>query len=111
MESALKILERNYRAEEGSFMFCLHEKDAFDRKEYNKLVNCIDELTEDCDFSRGTGEMIRSVQLETVLHITYHFNPADGYVIKGLPEDIFDLIEDLRCAADRYFNGFAKLKD
>ena len=111
MKDALKILKNNYCGAGGSFLFLLHERDTFDREEFCRLVNCIDELEKRRDFSRGTAEMIRWVHLQAVLHITYNFNPADGYVIKGLPEDIFDLIEDFNGVADKYFNGFTKIKD
>ncbi len=111
MEDALYIIKKNYYAADRSFMFYLHERDRFCRKEYNKLVNCINELTENCEFSRETGEMIRWVQLQTVLHLTYHFDSSDGYRIKNLPDDIWEILEDLRCAADVYFSKFVKIKD
>ena len=101
MEDALYIIKKNYYAADRSFMFYLHERDRFCRKE----------LTENCEFSRETGEMIRWVQLQTVLHLTYHFDSSDGYRIKNLPDDIWEILEDLRCAADVYFSKFVKIKD
>ncbi len=111
MEDALYIIKKNYYAADRSFMFYLHERDRFCRKEYNKLVNSIKTLTEVGDFSRRTEQKIVDIQLQTVLHLTYHFDSSDGYRIKNLPDDIWEILEDLRCAADVYFSKFVKIKD
>jgi hypothetical protein len=46
MKNNIEILIRNYKGEEGSFIYSLHEKNYFDTDLYWEYYNCILNITE-----------------------------------------------------------------
>lgn len=85
---ARKILKQNYRCEEGSFIYCLHENGKFDKKSFWEYYDCICELGKKPHSEKFDQQLLIEVThtYEFILKcILYHFAPNDIYRIKFFP--------------------------
>lgn len=106
---ALQMLYDNYKAENGSFLFYLHEEGHFDEKELSKLCGCISTLCRTHLEDRFVSFQIQFIYGQVLKHILYHFDPQDRSKIFDLPSDYNEKLEPLECAVMQFFGVNANL--
>lgn len=93
------LIEDNFEAANNSFLYHLHERNLFDTDAFVKLlqdINALEEKQED------VLEQLRSIQIEILKHVIYHFDPNDESRITNLPEDYWEYLTDLEDAIGKY---------
>ena len=104
---ARNILKRNYKCEEGSFIYYLYEEAKFDRKSFWEYYDCICELGKKSHSEKFEQQMLVEVThtYEFILKcILYHFAPNDIYRIKFFPRSKYNYyIERLDFAVEAFF--------
>tara|TARA_Y100000310_G_C20526814_1_gene736456 strand:- start:433 stop:807 length:375 start_codon:yes stop_codon:yes gene_type:complete len=107
MKSAKEILIKNYKAEEGSFLFFLHELDTFDKKSFFELYDCIIDLTAEKPtpkLDREISMMVYFVVSDILKKLIWHLSKDDRYKMKNYPtKNYVDYIDRLTIASDCYF--------
>ena len=93
------ILEDNINACNNSFMYYLHERDAFNKESFDEFLDQLRHVTlYDIETYMGLEYVIRQIWR----HISYHFNPNDSFEITDLPEDYIKYIEWLEREVNTY---------
>jgi hypothetical protein len=99
MGDSLETLINNYKGEEGSFIYSLHERSYFDKDLYWNYYNCIVNITEsllDKPADEEISKMIFDTYNYLLKSIIYHFSVNDLRIIDNLPlEEIHQYIERL----------------
>jgi hypothetical protein len=107
MKNNIEILISNYKAEEGSFIYTLHEKNYFDKDLFWSYYNCILNITEstlDKPIDKEISKMIFHTYDYFLKSIIWHLSPNDLSKIENLPlEEIYLYIERLSI---RIKNGY-----
>lgn len=99
---AYSIIDKNYNAEEGSFLYYVHERDIFDTEELMKLCDGINELL---IWDKDVVEKLFFIQTQTLRHIIYHFDSADQSEMGNLPDDYWKYIDMLEDSISKYIKG------
>lgn len=83
-----KILDANYKCEEGTFLYYLNEEGRFDKKSFWKYYDCICDLGKKCHSEKFEQQILVEVNWTYAFilkSILYHFAPNDIYMIKYFP--------------------------
>jgi hypothetical protein len=105
--SYLEIIESNYKAEDGSFMYELHEEDCFNSILFDKLVQSInkagklksrDSLDEQPELTRK----IMFISMQILAHIIYHLDPRDQSEISNYKDIDPDAVQNIIDVVDEY---------
>lgn len=108
IETAIKILNGNFRGEEGSLVFGLYEDERFSKKRFWELYDCVITLAENAKTSGSdleTAYKITWVYQRVLKEMIYHFDKNDLSRLKKFPKNYNDYIERLDDAVDAYFHG------
>lgn len=107
IEEALRIIDDNKNAANGSFLFFLHERSLFSDEAFKNLCGAIDCLEKETD--RGVQLIVDVSKLYqfTLYSLMCHFDPDDSYCIEKLPADYADRVEELRAAVESFYHRFS----
>ena len=111
-EIAKRIILDNYKIENNSFMFFLHEKNYFFEKAFWEFYESITALVL-CNEEKSieiTEQIVQSYQ-RLLKYIVFHFDPDDNYVLENFPKNYVDYLERIEYAIMAYHCGNAKLTD
>lgn len=104
-----RIVERNYKGEEGSFIFELHENSCFDEVLFKELLKALYEIvnkSKERTLEREVVIQISKIQSYVLSSIIYHHHKNDLYKIKNYQEDkISSFIETLNIMIECYLSG------
>lgn len=98
-----KVINDNYKAQDSSFLYYLHEENHFDEEALSKLCRCISSLAHKNPQDRAFPMQTSFIYSQTLKHIIYHFDPKDSYEIADLPFDYNEKLELLDTAVMQYF--------
>ncbi|MGL5674913.1 MAG: hypothetical protein ACRDDX_00700 [Cellulosilyticaceae bacterium] len=105
--STRDVLQRNYRGEEGSFVYYLHEEAQFNKESFWEYYDCICELGKKCHGEKFKQQIVTEVNYTYAFilkSILYHFAPNDVYRIKYFPRINYNYyIERLDLAIEAFF--------
>ena len=90
---AMEILNANWKAEEGSFLYYLHEENNFHEAAFLKLCSCISSLPRRHSQDQTVSLKIVFVYGQVLKHLLYHFDPQDLSGIFNLPPDYSEKLE------------------
>lgn len=98
-----QVLNDNYRAENNSFLYYLHEESSFNEEAYSCLCECITELKlhhikDECSMMK-----INFIYSQILKHIIYHFDPDDSSMIEQLPVNYYEKLEVLDAVIQEYY--------
>lgn len=112
VEIAKRIICNNYKGENNSFMFLLHEKDLFSEEAFWELYESITAIALCGEVkSIEITEQITQNYQRLLKYIIFHFDPNDDFVLENFPENYIDYLERIEYALMAYFSGNAKLID
>lgn len=112
VEDAKRIIHSNYKAENNSFMFFLHEKELFSEEAFWEFYESITALVL-CNEEKSieiTEQIVQSYQ-RLLKYIVFHFDPDDNFVLENFPKNYVDYLERIEYAIMAYHSGNAKLTD
>lgn len=111
-EIAKQIMLDNYKIENNSFMFFLHEKNYFSEEAFWKFYESITALAL-CgeEQSMEITEQITQNYQRLLKYIVFHFDPNDDFTLENFPENYVDYLERIEYALMAYFRGNVKLID
>lgn len=111
-EIAKQIMLDNYKIENNSFMFLLHEKNYFSEEAFWKFYESITALAL-CgeEQSMEITEQITQNYQRLLKYIVFHFDPNDDFVLENFPKNYIDYLERIEYALMAYFRGNVKLID
>lgn len=107
-ETAVRILNRNFRGEEGSLVFGLYEDEKFSKKRFWAFYDCVITLARDAQNggrNLETARKITWVYQRVLKEMIYHFDKNDLSDLRKFPKNYTDYIERLDDAVDAYFRG------
>lgn len=111
-ETAGQILLSNYKCENDSFMFFLHERNFFCEKAFWAFYDSIAALAsyiEERTFEKA--EQITQCYQRLLKYIIFHFDPDDDYILSDFPVNYIDYMERIEYAVMAFFGGNASLTD
>lgn len=100
-----QILNDNYKGENNSFLYYLHEESHFDEESLSQLCQCISSLHHSHLQDMAASMQINFIYTQVLKHIIYHFDPNDYSRIDDLPFDYNEKLELLDTAVAQYFNA------
>lgn len=112
VENAKRIIYSNYKGENNSLMFFLHEKNFFSIEAFWEFYESITALVL-CDGEKSikiTNQITQNYQ-RLLKYIVFHFDPFDDFVLENFPENYIEYLERIEYAMMAYFSGNAKLID
>ena len=111
-EIAKQIILDNYKIENNSFMFFLHEKNYFSEEAFWEFYESITALTL-CveERSMEIAEQITQNYQRLLKYIVFHFDPNDDFTLENFPENYVDYLERIEYALMAYFRENVKLID
>ena len=112
VEDAKRIIHSNYKAENNSFMFFLHEKELFSVEAFWEFYESITVLVL-CDEEKSieiAEQIVQSYQ-RLLKYIIFHFDPDDNFVLEKFPRNYVDYLERIEYAIMAYHSGNVKLID
>lgn len=101
--NAPPIISDNYKAENKSFLFSLHEERRFDKEALAELCRAINALCRTHKEDRTVACRINFIYGQVLQHLLYHFDPNDCSRIPGLPPDYGKKLQALEKAVTEYF--------
>ncbi|MBO5342453.1 MAG: hypothetical protein J6A73_07215 [Lachnospiraceae bacterium] len=112
VEIAKRIILDNYKIENNSFMFFLHEKNYFFEKAFWEFYESITVLTL-CGEERSMeiAEQITQNYQRLLKYIVFPFDPNDDLTLETFPGNYVDYLERIEYAIMAYFRGNVKLID
>lgn len=111
-EIAKRIILDNYKIENNSFMFFLHEKNYFFEKAFWEFYESITALTLGGEErSMEIAEQITQNYQRLLKYIVFHFDPNDDFILENFPENYVDYLERIEYAIMAYFRGNEKMID
>ncbi len=112
VEIAKQIIRDNYKGENNSFLFYLHEKSDFSVESFWEFYESITALAL-CgeEKTMEITEQISQCYQRLLKYIIFHFDPKDDYVLENFPVNYIDYMERIDYAVMAYFSGNAKLID
>ncbi|MBQ9935823.1 MAG: hypothetical protein IJO70_08250 [Lachnospiraceae bacterium] len=111
VEAAIQTLIDNYKGDNNSFMYYLHEKGYFSEEKFWEFYESITVLViNDVNSSEITAQITHSYQ-RLLKYIIFHFDPKDDYALDNFPENYIDYLERIEYAIMAYFSGSVKLID
>ena len=102
---AMEILTANWKAEDGSFLYYLHEENNFHEAAFLELCSCIYSLSRRHPQDQTVSSKIVFVYGQVLKHLFYHFDPQDLSSISNLPSDYSEKLELLEQNVIQYFQG------
>jgi hypothetical protein len=109
MANSIDILEENYKGENNSFIYYLHERSEFNADSFRIYLNSLIDITNlnaKRDLDSNVALMVVKTYDYILRNIIYHFSPNDLKHIKNLPnEDLFDYIDNLRVVLESFLKG------
>lgn len=99
--NVLQVLNDNYKAENKSFLYYLHEEYTFNEEAYACLCKCIAELKKD----EASMMKINFIYSQILKHIIYHFDPDDSSLIEDLPVDYNEKLDTLDALIRRFYSN------
>ena len=111
-EIAKQIMLDNYKIENNSFMFFLHEKNYFSEEAFWEFYESITALAL-CNEEKSIEitEQITQNYQRLLKYIVFHFDPNDDFTLENFPENYVDYLERIEYALMAYFRGNVKLID
>ncbi len=111
-EIAKRIIFDNYKAENNSFLFFLHEKDFFSEEAFWEFYESIAALVL-CSEEKSIEitEQITHNYQRLLKYIIFHFDTNDNYVLENFPRNYMDYLERMEYVLKAYFSGNEKLLD
>ena len=112
VEIAKQIILNNYRGENNSFMFFLHEKNFFSEEAFWEFYESITAMVL-CGEEKSIEitEQITQNYQRLLKYIIFHFDTNDDFVLENFPRSYIDYLERIEYALMAYFSGNAKLID
>lgn len=106
IHEAEKILEDNFNARKGSFMYDLHERDNFDKKEFKSLIESFRVLAARAEAEKSLvqGRMVAFVHTKILEELLWNYTGSP--YLKNVPDDLNEYVEAIGFAADGYFAGY-----
>ncbi len=98
-----QILEDNFKEENESFTYYLHEKSTFNKELFKQLCENIRASAEDGVGISRTAQQITHIYGQILKCFMYHFDKKDSYKISNLPENYNKMIEYLEKSVEYYF--------
>lgn len=98
-----RILRDNCKAENGSFLYYLHEENVFHQAAFSDLCECIAALGRTHPRDPAVSGQVCFVYGQVLRHILYHFDPDDLSRISNLPRDYGESLQRLERAIAAYF--------
>ena len=111
VEDAIQTLVDNYKGDNNSFMFYLHEKNYFSVEKFWEFYESITALVLNNDNSSEITIQITHSYQRLLKYIIFHFDPKDDYVLENFPENYIDYLERIEYALMAYSSGNVKLID
>jgi len=111
VEDAIQTLVDNYKGDNNSFMFYLHEKNYFSVEKFWEFYESITALILNNDNSSEITTQITHSYQRLLKYIIFHFDPKDDYVLENFPENYIDYLERIEYALMAYSSGNVKLID
>jgi hypothetical protein len=107
---AKQIIFNNSQISENTFIYNLHEKGCYSEELFWEYYDSIATLVRNSDTKSSEVEnQITDVYLKVLKYLVFHFDPADNYIISGIPKDYIGVIERLEYALIAYRNSSEKL--
>ena len=111
-EIAKHIIVDNYKIENNSFMFFLHEKNYFSEDAFWEFYESITALTlYGEETSMEIAEQITQNYQRLLKYIVFHFDTNDDFALENFPENYVDYLERIEYAIMAYFRGNEKMID
>lgn len=101
----LKVLNDNFKAENNSFLYYLHEESFFDEIAFSELCSSLSSLCHTHPHNKVVSAQICFVYGQVLRHIIYHFDPGDLSRISNLPYHYSEALEALERIITTYFSG------
>lgn len=110
MEKYLEVLNNNDRADKGSFIYFLHERNMFETKAFWEYYECLINITKESRntiLDREISKKIFRTYSYLLKSTIYHLVKNDYYKIKEFPtEKIGKFIERLEAVIEGYFGDY-----
>lgn len=100
-KDALKILNANYKANDDSFLYYLHEEDYFHEVKFYELCQAMASLHHSYLHDEVASVQIIFIYGQVLRHIIYHFDPKDLSRISNFPCDYDKKLAFLESAIQR----------
>lgn len=101
----LKVLSANFKAENNSFLYYLHEENYFHEIAFSELCGCISSLCHTHPHDKAVYGQICFIYGQVLRHIIYHYDPDDLSRISNLSCDYNEKLETLERVITKYFSG------
>jgi len=112
VEIAKQIIRNNYKGENNSFMFFLHEKNYFCVETFWEFYESITVMAL-CgeEKSNEITEQITQNYQRLLKYIIFHFDPNDDFILENFPINYIDYLQRIEYALMAFFSGNARLLD
>ena len=104
MAEELKVLHDNFKAEDNSFLYYLHEENSFHENAFSELCSCISSLCCTRPHDNVVSAQIFEIYGQILRHIIYHFDPGDLSRISNLPDNYNEKLEILERIITNYLS-------
>lgn len=110
LETAVQIIADNYKGENNSFIYYLHEKNLHAEEAFWELYDSIAALTLcGAEKSIAMTEQIAQIYHRFLKYIIFHFDPNDAFVLENFPQNYVDYLERMEYALMAYSTGSIRL--
>lgn len=111
-KTAIQIILNNYKGENNSFIYFLHEKNYYSKEAFWELYESIAALTL-CGVEKSIEmiEQITQIYQRLLKYIVFHFDPNDLFTLENFPSNYIDYLERIEYALMAYSKGNVKLID
>lgn len=114
MTEKIEVLRDNYKCEEGTIIYFLHEEASWDEEAMKKYLSSIYELSqepkEEINFNEISMMIVKTYGY-ILSSLLYHHHKNDGYEISNYPEEslVAEYVETMRVIVDDCFFKGVKL--
>ena len=95
------LIKDNIRAENKSFLYCLHEEKVFDSQSLADLCRYVEKLE---SISIDQMRDLHFIENQILRHLVYHFDSNDLSKISNLPDQYWKYIEPFEQSVTKLYD-------